>query len=176
MANQFYEERIPIPRFSLHYNEYLKYLLNAIQNIQVDGKDNSLLFLHIKSLDVSNMRMRFMLPDNDKTPELCFVVYERDETTNNIVRQFVHIVETRIFDSGDSSSSLDRFVELINRCINYFVKEAKNIYSDINCKLLYGNFTIEENTLQYKYLNEKHGNTQKRLQYLVSTVCLLILF
>ena len=83
MANQFYEERIPIPRFSLHYNKDLNYLLNVNRNIQVDGKDNSLLFLHIKSLDVSNMRMRFTLPDNDKTPQLCFIVYRRNEKDVN---------------------------------------------------------------------------------------------
>ena len=37
---------------------------------------------------------------------------------------------------------------------------------DIDCRLLYGNFTIENNTLQYKYLNEEHGNTPNKIAVL----------
>ena len=36
----------------------------------------------------------------------------------------------------------------------------------IDCRLLYGNFIIEKNTLQYKYLNEKHGNTPNKIAVL----------
>ena len=161
MANQFYEERIPIPGFSLTYDNRSTTMYNVHRNIQVDGKNKSLLFLHIKSLNVSNMRIAFTLPDNAKTPQLCFIVIHRDATTDKIVTQFKHIYNTSIFTSGNSSSSLDRFVELINRCINFFVEDAKKDV-DIDCRLLYGNFTIENNTLQYNYLNEEHGDTPKK--------------
>ena len=70
MANQFYEERIPIPGFSLTYSKSLKAVYNVQQNIQVEGQNKSLLFLHIKSLNLENMRIPFMLANNAEKPQL----------------------------------------------------------------------------------------------------------
>ena len=91
------------------------------------------------------------MPDNAKTPQLCFILFYRDDR-NKISMQFKHIRETAIFSGANATSSLDKFVELINRCINYFIGGAERD-PDIDCRLLYGNFVIENDTLQYKYIS-----------------------
>ena len=120
-------------------------------------------YKYIKSFDVSIMRMPFELYNNVERPQLCFIEYNRDAATNEIVSEFKHIRDTTIFTESSYTTSLDRFIELINRCINYYVKDVKD---GVDCRLLYGNFTIEENTLQYKYLNEQHGNIPNKIAVL----------
>ena len=48
---------------------------------------------------------------------------------------------------------------------NYFIENARRD-PEIDCRLLYGNFTIERNILQYKYMNKMHGNTPNKIAVL----------
>ena len=98
MANQFYEERIPIPRFSLDYDNQDRNVALVAQNIHVEGKNRSLLFLHIKSLNLENMRFSFSLQDNDVHANFCFIRYKYNVAHTQLTNQIVQIRETKIFD------------------------------------------------------------------------------
>ena len=144
------------------------------KNIQVEGQNKSLLFLHIKSLNLENMRFSFNLQDNDVHANFCFIRYAYNAAHTQVVNQIVQKAVTQIFDKGNYSSSLDRFIELLNRNIDNYVNLAR---ANLGTRLLYGHFAISaENKLQYIYTHMKEWVLIIKYQYLLSTLCLLTLF
>ena len=155
MQSRFYEDRIPIKPFKLEfYNEDI-FGLEA-RNIQINQMNNSILFLHIKSLYVGDMRIPYELPDNNTSPRLCFVEYE--VKNGQYVGTIKEVRRTEIFVRGTSSSSLDRFVRVLNDNIDDYVAECKRNDNDdtkVKGRYLYGHFTIENNKLQFNYKFER---------------------
>lgn len=162
MSHSFYEEKTRIANFGLYHMDGTQLIAHVHNDIHVENQANSLLFLHIKTLDVSNMRMPFSLHDNDSDAKLCFITFNRN-ANGDMVSEFKCIKTGSIFSGGKSSSSLDRFIEMVNRTINYYVDENMD---KLDCRILYGNFTIEENKLQYKYQSVFNGNVKKKIAVL----------
>lgn len=162
MQSRFYEDRIPIKPFKLQYiDENITGII--ARNIQIDQMNNSILFLHIKSLYVGDMRINYELPNNVISPKLCFLEFEIKN--ENYVCTIKEVKTTSIFVGGSGSSSLDRFVNLINDDIDSYVDECKRNDNDdtkVKGRYLYGHFTIENNKLQFKYKFERtYGEANK---------------
>ena len=176
MESNFYEERVPVNPFNLALMKDRTFGIEH-PNIQIDEKNNSLLFLHIKTLNVSNMRLPYILPDNHITPYLCFITHEYQEVideetgekTTVVARAIKGLCNTSIFDGNNLTSTLDKFVDIINSNIDQCVKLCKEETDEkqkVNSRLLYGNFSIEENKLQFKYKFERNVGQANRIAVL----------
>lgn len=162
MDSGYYEERTPLKRFKLEHMAD-DYFGQQATDVMVEGMYERLLFMHIKYIDVADMRFAYELPNNDITPKLCFIDGWYEGAL--FKRQFKHVADTSIFVNGIATSSLDRFVNLINDNIDIFVSDCKTDNdkdTKVNGKMLYGHFTIENNKLQfiYKYDTE-YGEDEK---------------
>ena len=162
MDHNYYETRTPINPFKLELLEDGKFGIEA-KDMAIGGLTGSLFFLHIKSLNVGDMRIAYELPNNDEQPRIGFI--EGWYEGNTFKRLCKHLTDTSIFVKGTSSSSLDRFVNLINDNIDSIIADCLGDADDntrIKGRMLYGHFTIENNKLQFMYKFERlHGEANR---------------
>ena len=104
----FYEERTPNVNFKLEQTR-LGYFGVEHPNINVKTDCNALFFLHIKSLDLKNMRMPYRLPQNTTTAKIAYCIIENNNVVNVISEH-----TTTIFTGGTFVMTIDKFVEFLN--------------------------------------------------------------
>ena len=166
MDHNYYETRTPINPFKLELLEDGKFGIEA-KDMAIGGLTGSLFFLHIKSLNVGDMRIAYELPNNDEQPRIGFI--EGWYEGNTFMRKCKHLTDTSIFVKGTSSSSLDRFVNLINDNIDSVVAASRADADDdtrIKGRMLHGHFTIENNKLQFIYKFERLYGEANRIAVL----------
>lgn len=161
----YYETRVKLQNFNLDNKLYHDKIGMEVVGFTVRNiKD--LVFLHIKSLNVVNVRMPYSLPQNSVIPLLGFISFTYDADTKNITHEMQVTGYTSIFKKSDTASTLDRFIELLNDNIDNFIKGVRTSALKPDCKILYGHFLVTENKLQFKYIHENLGATANKISVL----------
>lgn len=142
----FYEERTPNVNFKLEQTR-LGYFGVEHPNINVKTDCNALFFLHIKSLDLKNMRMPYRLPQNTTTAKIAYCIIEDNNVVNVVSEQ-----TTTIFTGGTFVMTIDKFVEFLNVTLDGFVTAHAEDDVVKKCSTVCnGSFVLEDNKLYYKY-------------------------
>ena len=154
MTSNIYEERINIANFSLSYLPTLKIFGTEHKGVETyRDNEEKLMFLYLKSMNLSNMMFPYTIPRSDKTPIFAFVI-------NNTLDKSTLTVGKPLFNGGSFTYSLDSYVSLINDKIFDYVSPMRTMIVD---KIAYPQFRVNEHQLycKYHYVNGAGSKTGK---------------
>ena len=166
MAHDIYEERVNIPNFSLCYMQTLNIFGTEHKNIEIYTKNERvLLFLHIKTMNLSNMMFPHIISSADLYPRFAFSISEQGKENNTI--KHVYQSDTPLLKGGSFTYSIDNLIVNINYRIEDCIRQQDTALQD--CAIVaYPYFRFNEGKLycRYYYLR-RNGSSSKKMATLM---------